>query len=94
MLKGSIGNVDRNNNPPHFTKNSVHVVGVMLHSVAGISLSPTIFVSLLQRFPQLLRPKQMPKDLLIAEGEEWRRARRILSPTFSASKMKMVSPAE
>jgi len=33
----------------------------------------------------------MPKGLLIAHGEVWRRARQTLSPTFSANKMKMVS---
>ena len=50
-----------------------------------------VFVHLLQYFPDLLRStKGRPRGLLQAHGETWRRTRQILSPTFSAVKMKMV----
>ena len=50
-----------------------------------------VFVHLPQYFPDLLRStKGRPRGLLQAHGETWRRTRQILSPTFSAVKMKMV----
>ena len=32
-----------------------------------------------------------PRGLIFQEGETWKTSRHVLSPTFSASKMKMVS---
>lgn len=45
----------------------------------------------LQYFPDLLRRKAgSPRSLLSSRGQYWRSSRQILSPTFSALKMKMV----
>jgi len=47
--------------------------------------------SLLQYFPNFLDSrKNAPKGLIQAEGEEWRKARQMLSPAFSTGKMRMV----
>ena len=48
--------------------------------------------SLLQYFPNFLDTrKNAPKGLDQAEGEEWRKARQMLSPAFSTAKMRLVS---
>ena len=40
--------------------------------------------------PLIKEPYGLNKGLLLATGDHWRMARRSLSPTFSASKMRMV----
>ena len=48
--------------------------------------------SLLQRLPNIFGWKRnTPRGLAQAKGETWKKARQILSPTFSAAKMKAVS---
>ena len=47
---------------------------------------------LLQRLPNIFGWKRnTPCGLAQAKGETWKKARQILSPTFSAAKMKAVS---
>ena len=43
------------------------------------------------KLPQLLRKGKVP-GLLMSRDEHWRRARRILTPTFSSKKLRMMSP--
>ena len=51
-----------------------------------------MYLSKLQNLPvSYFIALNIPKGLLFSRGENWQRARRVLSPTFSASKMKMVS---
>ena len=42
-------------------------------------------------FPQLMR-KNKERGLVLLRDEDWRRVRRILTPTFSSKKLKMMSP--
>ena len=42
--------------------------------------------------PQLLRKEGKVPGLLMLRDEQWRRVRRILTPTFSSKKLKMMSP--
>lgn len=45
---------------------------------------------LVQAHPGMLEKKYQPGGLLFGEGEAWRTARHILSPTFSSFKMRTV----
>ena len=44
----------------------------------------------MQPFPNLLSEDREPQDVFSTKGEAWKQMRRTLSPSFSASKMKMV----
>ena len=46
-----------------------------------------LFLQLMVKFPE-----RYDKMLSLAEGEDWRRIRNTLSPTFSAHKMKQMVP--
>ena len=49
---------------------------------------------MLQQFPNILgRNKNSALGLSQAKGDAWRRQRQMISPTFSAAKMKAVSLA-
>ena len=96
IVLGQMGHLSPRIGDAHRPCQGQHGMSKLQHSIVFMCcwcFHQLMFVSLLQKFPNLIRPKQMPKGLLRAEGDVWRRARQILSPTFSANKMKMVSPA-
>ena len=40
---------------------------------------------------EIRKNNNMGSGLIFEEGEEWKRARRIITPTFSSKKLKLVS---
>ena len=67
----------------------LHLVKMIISPNGNLAVCLPVISSLLQYFPNVVDSRK--KGLAQQEGEEWRKARHILSPAFSTTKMRMVS---
>ena len=77
---------------PSLSHIDLHLVKTIISPNGNLALCLPVISSLFQYFPNFLDSrKNAPKGLIQQEGEEWRKARQMLSPAFSTAKMRMVS---